>query len=99
MNVRCLTLGAFQVNAYLLEDPATGQCAVVDTGDGPQLANALAASMERDMRGANSWRLGLTEDDNLVWTSDAGVRHLQPARGFMQRVENLFFKLLPASYY
>lgn len=42
MNVRCLTLGAFQVNAYLLEDPATGQCAVVDTGDGPQLANALA---------------------------------------------------------
>ena len=42
MKVRCLTLGAFQVNAYLLEDPATGQCAVVDTGDGPQLANALA---------------------------------------------------------
>lgn len=42
MNVRCLTLGDFQVNAYLLEDPATGQCAVVDTGDGPQLAEALA---------------------------------------------------------
>jgi len=42
MNVRCLTLGAFQVNAYLLEDPATGQCAVVDTSDGPELARALA---------------------------------------------------------
>jgi len=42
MKVRCLTLGAFQVNAYLLEDPGTGACAVVDTGDGPQLANALA---------------------------------------------------------
>ncbi len=41
MNVRCFTLGAFQVNAYLLEDPVTGQCAVVDTGDGPQLANTL----------------------------------------------------------
>ena len=67
--------------------------------DSPALANALAASMERDMRGANSWQLGLTADDNLVWTSDAGVRHLQPARGFMQRVENLFFKLLPVSYY
>ena len=67
--------------------------------DSPALANALAASMERDMRGANSWRVGLTADDNLVWTSDAGVRHRQPARGFMQRVENLFFKLLPASYY
>ncbi len=47
MNVRCLTLGAFQVNAYLLEDPATGQCAVVDTGDGPQLANALAKMQPR----------------------------------------------------
>ncbi|HCB12258.1 MAG TPA: hydroxyacylglutathione hydrolase, partial [Gammaproteobacteria bacterium] len=29
-------------NAYLLEDPTTGICAVVDTGEGPQLANALA---------------------------------------------------------
>ena len=42
MKVRCLTLGSFQVNAYLLEDPTTGICAVVDTGEGPQLANALA---------------------------------------------------------
>lgn len=42
MKVRCITLGAFQVNAYLLEDPATGHCAVVDTGEGPQLANTLA---------------------------------------------------------
>ena len=51
MKVRCLTLGAFQVNAYLLEDPATGQCAVVDTGDGPQLAQALARMQPRpDLR-------------------------------------------------
>lgn len=51
MNVRCLTLGAFQVNAYLLEDPVTGQSAVVDTGDGPQLANALANLQPRpDLR-------------------------------------------------
>lgn len=41
MKVRCITLGAFQVNAYLLEDSATGHCAVVDTGEGPGLANAL----------------------------------------------------------
>lgn len=51
MKVRCLTLGAFQVNAYLLEDPATGHCAVVDTGDGPQLATALAQLQPRpDLR-------------------------------------------------
>ena len=42
MKVRCFTLGAFQVNAYLLQDPATGCCAVVDTGEGPQLAHTLA---------------------------------------------------------
>ncbi|MFZ4791456.1 MAG: MBL fold metallo-hydrolase [Candidatus Competibacteraceae bacterium] len=42
MKVRCFTLGSFQVNAYLLQDPATGCCAVVDTGEGPQLAHALA---------------------------------------------------------
>lgn len=51
MNVRCITLGAFQVNAYLLEDPATGHCAVVDTGEGPQLAQELAKMEPRpDLR-------------------------------------------------
>lgn len=51
MNVRCLTVGAFQVNAYLLEDSTSSQCAVVDTGDGPQLANALARMQPRpDLR-------------------------------------------------
>jgi hypothetical protein len=62
-------------------------------------AQALAKGMERDMRGANSWQVSVTADDTLVWTSDAGVLHLQPARGFWQRVGNLFFKLMPASYY
>lgn len=42
MNVRCITLGAFQVNIYLLENPATGDCAVVDTGESGQLAKVLA---------------------------------------------------------
>jgi hydroxyacylglutathione hydrolase len=51
MNVRCLTLGAFQVNTYLIQDSATGQYAVVDTGDGPQLAEALATLEPRpDLR-------------------------------------------------
>ncbi|MCP5196832.1 MAG: MBL fold metallo-hydrolase [Gammaproteobacteria bacterium] len=47
MKVRCLTLGSFQVNAYLLEDPATGICVVVDTGEGPQLAGVLAEMSPR----------------------------------------------------
>ncbi len=51
MKVRCITLGAFQVNAYLLEDPTTGAFAVVDTGEGPDLANALVKMEPRpDLR-------------------------------------------------
>jgi hypothetical protein len=35
-----------------------------------------------------------------VWTSDAGVLPSAACpRGVMQRVENLFFKLMPPSYY
>jgi putative cardiolipin synthase len=67
--------------------------------DSPALGQALAKGMERDMRGANSWQVSVAEDGTLRWKSDAGERSLQPARGFMQRVENLFFKLMPASYY
>lgn len=47
MKVRCITLGAFQVNAYLLQDPATEQCAVIDTGDGLELAKVLAEMTPR----------------------------------------------------
>ncbi|HRC70752.1 MAG TPA: MBL fold metallo-hydrolase, partial [Candidatus Competibacter denitrificans] len=47
INVRCITLGSFQVNAYLLEDPATGICAVVDTGEGAELADTLATMQPR----------------------------------------------------
>jgi putative cardiolipin synthase len=67
--------------------------------DSRALGEALARGMERDMRGANSWAVSIADDGTLRWKSDAGERSLQPARGFMQRVENLFFKLVPASYY
>ncbi len=67
--------------------------------DSPALGRALAAAMERDMSGANSWRVVLADDGSLRWTSDAGERSLQPARDAWQRVQNLLFKLLPASYY
>ena len=63
------------------------------------LAAVLARKMERDMSAANSWQVVLAEDGALRWKSDAGERGRQPARHFMQRLENLFFKLMPASYY
>jgi putative cardiolipin synthase len=67
--------------------------------DSPSLAQALARSMERDMSGANSWQVVRADDGALRWRSDPGERRAQPARSFWQRVENVLFKLMPASYY
>jgi glyoxylase-like metal-dependent hydrolase (beta-lactamase superfamily II) len=43
MQVRCFTVGAFQVNTYLLTDPATGQSAIVDTGETDELVRHIDA--------------------------------------------------------
>ena len=37
----CFTVGMFQVNTYLLEDEATGACAIVDTGESDELVRRL----------------------------------------------------------
>jgi putative cardiolipin synthase len=67
--------------------------------DSAPLADALAASMERDMAGANSWVVDLDSDGGLRWTSEAGTLTRQPARNLWQRVENLLFKLFPPNLY
>ncbi len=43
MDIRCFTVGMFQVNTYLIRDPATGACAIVDTGESDELARRLMA--------------------------------------------------------
>ena len=43
MDIRCITVGAFQVNTYLLTDPATGQSAILDTGESDELPRRLQA--------------------------------------------------------
>ncbi len=63
------------------------------------LGQALARRIERDLAGANSWQVTVNDDGALRWTSDAGERDTQPARNFWQRMQNLLFKLAPASYY
>jgi putative cardiolipin synthase len=65
----------------------------------PALGERLARSIERDMGPANSWQVVRADDGTLRWRSDAGERDSQPARSLMQRIENLLFKLAPASYY
>ena len=67
--------------------------------DSEPLAAALAAAMERDMSPANSWRVQLQSDGGLRWIGDGETRSMQPARGFMQRIENLVFKLFPPNLY
>ena len=43
MEVTCFTVGMFQVNTYLLKDTATGQYAIVDTGETDELVHRLKA--------------------------------------------------------
>jgi len=67
--------------------------------ESPALADALAQRMERDMAPANAWQVTATPDGGLRWHSAAGTRNSEPARNAWQRVENLLFKLMPATYY
>lgn len=63
--------------------------------DDERLAQNVADTLEQDMSPANAWRVSLSEDGQLQWASNAGVRHLQPARHFGQRIADFFFGLLP----
>jgi putative cardiolipin synthase len=67
--------------------------------DSAALSETLSNRMERDMGGANSWFVTRDADGGLRWTSAAGERTRQPARSVWQRVQNIVFKLVPATYY
>lgn len=41
MEIECITVGAFRVNTYLVRDQATGQAAIIDTGETEELAEYL----------------------------------------------------------
>lgn len=43
MKIQCFTVGAFQVNTYLLTDPETGWSAILDTGESDELVRRLKA--------------------------------------------------------
>lgn len=47
MKIECITVGAFQVNTYLVQDEATGQAAIIDTGETAELAEYLEAMQPR----------------------------------------------------
>lgn len=41
MEIQCMTVGAFSVNTYLVRDEATGQAAIIDTGETAEQAKYL----------------------------------------------------------
>jgi len=43
MEIQCFTVGAFQVNTYLLKDSASGKCTIIDTGESEELIQHLLA--------------------------------------------------------
>ena len=67
--------------------------------DSPVPAEQLALIMERDMSLDNSRQIDLNENDQVVWVSRDAKTTEEPARGFVQRVQNEFFKLLPEALY
>jgi len=67
--------------------------------DSPGLAEALAATMERDMGPENSWRVELDPQGELRWVAGDQVLDSQPARGWWQRVEDVVFMAFPKEIY
>jgi len=67
--------------------------------DSPPLAEKLAERMLRDMDGVNSWQVVRSDDGELRWRSTAGELSRQPARSFLQRIENVIFKFFPVDLY
>jgi putative cardiolipin synthase len=63
------------------------------------LAESLAELILRDMQPANSWRVELDEQGGLRWVDDEETVTTQPARNFWQRVQDVFFKVVPKEYY
>jgi putative cardiolipin synthase len=67
--------------------------------DSPELAADLRALMLRDMNGDNAWRVMLDEKDKLYWVNSDETVTSQPARGKMQNVMNVIFKVVPKEQY
>jgi len=67
--------------------------------ESPDLAQKLASVMDRGMSPDNSWRVEINMDGALRWKSGAQVLTHQPARNFMQRVEDIIFMLFPKDFY
>ncbi len=91
MQVECFTVGAFQVNTYLITDPQTKQSAIVDTGETRELLEALAAREEKpDVRMILLTHGHLDHAGALAWLPEV---YAVPT--YLPRAERPLFDTLP----
>jgi putative cardiolipin synthase len=67
--------------------------------DSPDLAEELAQLAEELMQPQNSWQVKFNDEGKLIWQSGDDIQTRQPAQSFWQRIQDLFFKLLPSKYF
>ena len=67
--------------------------------DSSNLAQALTASLERDMQEANAWHVTLAPGGTVLWTAGGRVLDSQPARSTWQRVQDVIFMAFPRDLY
>lgn len=67
--------------------------------DSPELAEDLAAVLERNMSGENAWHVQLDENGKIFWENSDERVTKQPARDNAQRVMNELMKLGPKDQY
>ena len=63
--------------------------------DSPGLGQELRDLMLRDMGPENAWEVSVDDDGRLQWTNSDETVTTQPARGFMQHIMNVIFKVVP----
>ncbi len=63
--------------------------------DSESLNQRLRKSLAVDFESGNAWQLQFGESGQLQWVSGTTVLTTQPANGFMQRIEDWLFGMLP----
>jgi putative cardiolipin synthase len=73
---------------------------VINTENGvylesPELGERVAEMFDMLVSSENAWRVTIDKEKRLMWTSSKGVTYTQPARGFGQRLMDVFYWILP----
>lgn len=91
MDIQCITVGAFSVNTYLLTDTATGQAAIIDTGESSeQLEYLQSLQPQPDIR-----MILLTHGHLDHAGALTQLQHVYDVPTYLPRLEKPLFETLP----